>query len=240
MPLPKILGHFLKTAPTLTVNSPVNDRTLDFVARTPTLELADKVEEGFIRQFTDENFSRIATLLALKSYREGGCPIGGVLRVRESGLILGKGHNRLVQDNNTTWHGETDTTHDASLSSVELYGERPDYSQLIRTTSLSPCGHMCTPTAIKLGDSKILIGDSTNVDNTSNEDYLRDHGVEVLLVEDPKGIELYRRFQQANRALDLEDWKGVAAVREAGLTPQRRNVYTPVHDIFPEIVPLGQ
>ncbi len=57
---------------------------------------------------------------------------------------------------------------------------------------------------------RVVVGDVTNASGT--EEMLRDKGVQVDILEDPMGIELYAKFRAENPALDLEDWKGVAAV----------------------------
>ena len=61
----------------------------------------------------DEAHMRTAFELAAKGYREGGCPIGGVLIDNTTGKILGKGHNALVQEGNPIVHGEMAAMRDA-------------------------------------------------------------------------------------------------------------------------------
>lgn len=114
-------------------STPVNDDSLNVVARIPTAQLLQIIEEGFFTKLTDKDMMRIAVLLAQKGYEEGGCAIGGVVRDNETGLILGKGHNRHVQENRLYWHGETDAYNDAFVSC------NPDFSKATSFTTLTPC-----------------------------------------------------------------------------------------------------
>lgn len=231
------MPHFIKSTPTITANTPVSEKVLFEIANTPTLELLDKVEENFIRALSDQDRMRIAVHMSLIGYMQGGCPIGGVIIDNDSGLIIGKGHNTLVQENNPLSHGETKTALDANQTSVERFGGRYDFSQGRQFTTLSHCFWLCAPNTVKLGVKETIIGDSTSVDGKPSQDYMRDHGVNVTILEDLRGIGLYgRRFVPNNRALDLEDWLGVAAVKKEGLLAQPRNKYIGISDIFPEIV----
>ena len=121
----------------------------------------------------------------------------------ETRMIMGKGHNRLVQDNDPLCHGETAAIRDAG---------RIDFSNTTLFTTLSPCGNMCTPSIVKLGFNRVVIGDSTNVDNGFNENKLRDAGVKVEIKEDQMGIDIYAEYREKHPDQDLEDWLGIAAV----------------------------
>jgi cytosine deaminase len=59
---------------------------------------------------------------------------------------------------------------------------------------------------------RVVVGDVTNA--SGNEQMLRDKGVKVDILEDPMGIELYAKYRAEKPELDLEDWKGLAAVRK--------------------------
>ncbi len=69
---------------------------------------------------------RLAVLLAKKGYDEGGCPIGGVIISDETRLIVGKGHNTLVQENHPYNHGETSrrAMRDARISAKRRFSRR--------------------------------------------------------------------------------------------------------------------
>ena len=82
----------------ITKDTPVTEEVLNTIAHLPTKSLSMLVEDEFFRKLTDKDFMRIAFLLAEKGYNEGGCPIGGVIISNDTRLILGKGHNTLVQE----------------------------------------------------------------------------------------------------------------------------------------------
>ncbi len=187
----------------ITADTPVDDRVLKAIALHPARDLLTIGEGPFFRKLADADFMRIAVLLAKKSYDEGGCPIGAVVIDNETRMILGKGHNTLVQNNDPLCHGETAAIRDAG---------RIDFSRTTLFTTLSPCGFMCTPSIIKLGFRHVVIGDSHNVDNKANEDILRANGVDVKILPDEQGIALYARYQKEKPSQDLEDWRGIAAL----------------------------
>ena len=146
---------------------------------------------------------RIAFLLAKKSYEEGGSPIGGVIVSNETRRILGKGHNTLVQENNPYNHGETSALRDAG---------RLDFSQTTLFTSLSPCD-ICAALIYMREFQRVVVGDVTNA--SGNEQMLREKGVQVDILEEPEVVALYSKYRQEKPEQDLEDWKGLAAVRKA-------------------------
>jgi cytosine deaminase len=146
---------------------------------------------------------RIAVLLAQKSYDEHGCPIGGVIIDNQARRILGKGHNTLVQENHPYNHGETSAIRDAG---------RQDFSLTTIFTSLSPCD-VCATLIYMREFNRVVIGDVTNA--SGNESMLRDKGVQVDILEDQKGIALYAQYRREKPEQDLEDWKGVAALRKS-------------------------
>jgi len=184
----------------ITQDTPVTDAALNLIAHLPTASLPEVAEEAFFRKLTDRDFMRIGVLLARKSYREGGCPIGGVIVEDETQLIAGKGHNTLVQENHPYNHGETSAIRDAG---------RRDFSRMTMFTTLSPCD-VCATLIHMRQFRRVVVGDVTNASGT--EQMLRDKGVRVDILEDPVGVELYAKFRAEKPDLDLEDWKGLAAV----------------------------
>lgn len=143
---------------------------------------------------------RIAAFLAVKSYNEGGCPIGGVIIDNATRRILGKGHNTLVQEDHPYNHGETSAIRDAG---------RHDFSKATIFTSLSPCD-VCATLVYMRGFARVVVGDVTNASGT--EDMLRSKNVQVDILEDDVAINTYARFRAEKPDLDIEDWKGLAAV----------------------------
>ena len=178
----------------------VSDEVLNLIAYLPTASLVEIVEEEFFVKLEDKDFMRIAVLLAQKSYNEGGCPIGGVVIDNFSRKILGKGHNTLVQDNDPYNHGETAAIKDAG---------RIDFSKTTIFTTLSPCD-ICATLIYMRQFARVVVGDITNA--SGNEPMVRSKGVQVDILEDSKGIELYARYRKEKPELDIEDWKGKAAI----------------------------
>jgi len=191
----------------ITKDTPVTDEVLNAIAHLPTKSLPKIVEDGFFRKLTDKDFMRIAVLLALKSYEEGGCPIGGVIISNETRQILGKGHNTLVQENHPYNHGETSAARDAG---------RLDFSQTTMFTSLSPCD-ICAALIYRRQFQRLVVGDVTNY--AANEEMLRQKGVQVDILEDPVGVALFAKYFRENPDQHMEDARGLAEVRKAA-TPR--------------------
>jgi creatinine deaminase len=189
--------------PFITKDTPVTDEVLNTIAHLPTGSLSKIVDDGFFKKLADRDFMRIAFLLAKKGYEEGGSPIGGVIIGNETRQILGKGHNTLVQENHPYNHGETSAVRDAG---------RQDFSQTTMFTSLSPCD-ICAALIYMRQFNRLVVGDVTN--SSGNEPMLRQKGVQVDILEDPEGIAFYAKYRKERPDQDLEDWKGLAAVRKA-------------------------
>ena len=188
------MNHFI------TVDTPVTDAVLNLIAHIPTPSLSVLVAQDFLAKLKDEDFMRIAVLLAQKSYDEGGCPIGGVIIDNKTRQIIGKGHNTLVQENHPYNHGETSAIRDAG---------RKDFSLATIFTTLSPCD-VCATLIYMRQFKRVVVGDVTNA--SGNEAMLRKKGIQVDILEDQKGIALYGKYRKEKPDLDNEDWKGLAAV----------------------------
>jgi cytosine deaminase len=187
----------------ITTDTPVTDEVLNLIAYLPTKSLPKIVESGFFQKLTDRDFMRIGYLLAKKGYEEGGSPIGGVIVDNQTRQIVGKGHNTLVQENHPYNHGETSAARDAG---------RLDFSQTTMYTTLSPCD-VCAALIYARQFNRLVIGDITNGGGT--EEMLRQKGVQVDIMEDPDGVAFYAKYKKEKPNQDLEDWKGLAAVRKA-------------------------
>jgi len=140
----------------------------------------------------DQGFMDLAYEEALAGYREGGVPVGAVMV--EHGQVIGRGHNRRVQDGNPVSHGETDCMKNA--------GRRPGYARVSMYTTLSPC-MMCSGTIIQFGIQRVVIGEASNF--AGNMDLLREHGVEVVLMDDTRCTQLMSRFIAERPDLWFED-----------------------------------
>ncbi len=138
---------------------------------------------------------RAAYEQAVKSYEEGGLPIGALMV--EHGQIIARGHNQRVQNDDPTAHGEMDCLRRA--------GRRNRYDAVTMYTTLSPC-MMCSGTIVQFGISRVVIGENRNF--PGNIDFLRRHGVDVLLVNDPDCIALMARFIRERPELWDEDIAG--------------------------------
>ena len=130
--------------------------------------------------------------LALKSYTEGGCPIGSVL-VRD-GAVIGEGHNQRIQQGDPIAHGEMDALRNA--------GRQSSYRDTVLYTSLSPC-MMCAGTIVQFGIPHVVIAENRNFGG--NEDFLRERGVRVEIMDDARCIDLMARFIAEKPALWNED-----------------------------------
>lgn len=142
-----------------------------------------------------KEFMQHAYEQAKKSYTEGGLPIGAVMV--ENDKIIGVGHNRRVQDNDPTSHGEMDC--------FRRVGRRKSYKNITLYTTLSPC-MMCAGTIIQFGIPKVVIGE--NINFSGNIDFLREHGIEVILLNDPVCEKLMNTFIEENPELWFEDIAG--------------------------------
>ena len=176
------------------------DDALNAIAHIPTRSLPSVVENAFFEKLSVGDLMRIAYFLARKSFDEGGCPIGAVIVDDTTHQIIGKGHNTLVQDNDPYNHGETSAIRDAG---------RQDFSRTTLYTTLSPCD-VCATLLSMRQFARVVVGDVTSA--SGNEDLLRGKGVKVDVMEDQDCIALYGQYRRDRPDLDLEDWKGLAAV----------------------------
>jgi cytosine deaminase len=99
---------------------------------------------------------------------EGGIPIGAALFSRE-GKLLGKGHNRRVQQGDPSAHGETDAFRQA--------GRQRTYRDKIMATTLAPCWY-CSGLIRQFGIATVVVGESVNF--RGGMDWLRENGIEVI------------------------------------------------------------
>lgn len=125
---------------------------------------------------------------------EGGIPIGSVLVI--DGAIVGRGHNRRVQQGSVIRHAEMDCLENAG----RLRGER--YRQATLYSTLSPCD-MCSGAALLYGIPRIVIGENRTFQGP--EAYLRTRGITLDVRDDPMCIALMRDFIAAHPELWNED-----------------------------------
>lgn len=123
---------------------------------------------------------------------EGGIPIGAVLAGPEG--IIAAGYNRRVQHGDPIAHGEMDCLRNA--------GRRRNYRGLTLYTTLSPC-LMCAGTIVQFKIGRVVIGENRSFGG--NEDFLRSHGIDVTIVDDPRCVALMQEFQRDHADLWAED-----------------------------------
>jgi len=130
-----------------------------------------------------DKFLKAAYDEAQMGLQEGGIPIGSV--IVHDGQIIGKGHNRRVQQGSTVLHGEMDALENAGRQPANVYRECTLY------TTLSPCP-MCSGAILLYGIPKIIVGE--NITFLGEETLLRDRGVEVEVVQDEFCVKMMKSF----------------------------------------------
>jgi cytosine/creatinine deaminase len=128
------------------------------------------------------------------SLSEGGIPIGAILVSERQ--ILGRGHNRRVQEDSVIKHGEMDCLENAGRHSADTYQRSTLY------TTLSPCD-MCTGAILLYKIPRVVIGENTNF--MGNESLLKNRGVEIIQLNHEETIEMMSQFIQNNPHLWNED-----------------------------------
>ena len=120
---------------------------------------------------------------AQRGYDEGGIPIGSVIVYR--GEIIGRGHNRRMQNGSPTLHGEMDALENAGRRAAAVYRESIIY------TTLSPCS-MCSGAILLYGIPRVVIGENRTF--MGEEALLRKRGVVLDTRDDVRCVELMERF----------------------------------------------
>lgn len=131
---------------------------------------------------------------AKRGLEEGGIPIGSVLVFDNK--IIGRGHNRRVQQGSAILHGEMDALENAGRLPAKIYERCTLY------TTLSPCP-MCSGTAILYKIPKIIIGENKNF--MGDEALLKANGVELIVLNDEETITMMSTFIHENPSLWNED-----------------------------------
>ena len=124
---------------------------------------------------------------------EGGIPIGAAL-FDGDGKLLGRGHNRRIQENDPSVHGETDAFRKA--------GRQRNYRDKIMVTTLAPCWY-CSGLVRQFGIGTVVVGESVNF--RGGIDWLRENGVEIVDLHSEECIELLAKYIAANPAVWNED-----------------------------------
>jgi len=130
---------------------------------------------------------------AKKGLAEGGIPIGAALFDKD-GNLLGKGHNRRIQEDDPSVHGETDAFRKA--------GRQRDYRDKIMVTTLAPCWY-CSGLVRQFNIGTVVVGESVNFEG--GVDWLKENGVQVIDLNSAECIELLSEYIKANPEIWNED-----------------------------------
>ena len=140
-----------------------------------------------------EQMLRIAIDEARQGLAEGGIPIGAAL-FDAQGSLLGRGHNRRIQENDPSIHGETDAFRRA--------GRQRTYRDKIMVTTLAPCWY-CSGLVRQFGIPTVVVGESVNFQG--GIDWLRENGVSVVDLHSADCINLLAAYIRENPAIWNED-----------------------------------
>ncbi|MFE7269353.1 nucleoside deaminase [Streptomyces sp. NPDC057623] len=147
----------------------------------------------FLDRTTARTWLATAVTEARAGLRDGGIPIGAAL-YGSDGALLGSGHNRRVQDGDPSMHAET--------AAFRAAGRQRSYRGTTMVTTLSPCWY-CSGLVRQFGISRVVIGEAVTFHG--GHDWLAEHGVEIVLVDDPECVGMMRDFIRNNPALWNED-----------------------------------
>ena len=140
-----------------------------------------------------EQMLRIAIDEARQGLAEGGIPIGAAI-FDSQGTLLGRGHNRRIQENDPSIHGETDAFRRA--------GRQRTYRDKIMVTTLAPCWY-CSGLVRQFGIPTVVVGESVNFQG--GIDWLRENGVNVVDLHSADCINLLATYIRENPAIWNED-----------------------------------
>ncbi|MDW7731218.1 MAG: nucleoside deaminase [Methanolobus sp.] len=139
-----------------------------------------------------DKFMQSAIEEAKKGLEEGGIPIGSVL-VR-NGEIIGRGHNRRVQENDPLAHAEIDCIRNA--------GRIGKYDDTILYSTLMPC-YLCAGAAVQFGIKKVIVGESENFEGASG--FMKEHGISITDLDIEECKEMMQKFIREKPEIWNED-----------------------------------
>jgi len=123
---------------------------------------------------------------------EGGIPIGSVLV--KDGKIIGRGHNRRVQDNNPLAHAE--------IVCLQNAGRIIKYQETVLYSTLMPC-YLCAGAVVQFGIKKVIVGESKNFRGA--REFMESHGAEVIDLDDLECKKMMKEFIKNNAQIWNED-----------------------------------
>jgi creatinine deaminase len=130
----------------------------------------------------DRELMALALAQARASLEVGGVPVGAVLAA--GGTVIAAGHNKRVQHGDPVAHGE--------ISALRNAGRRASYTDTTLYTTLSPC-QMCTGAILLFQIPRVVVGEARTFEGDLG--FLRDRGVEIILLDDPACIAAMEEFQ---------------------------------------------
>lgn len=139
-----------------------------------------------------DNFINEAIEEAKKGLSEGGIPIGSVLV--KDGKIIGRGHNKRVQENDPVIHAEIDCLRNA--------GRIGSYKDTVLYSTLMPC-FLCAGAVVQFGIKKVIAGESVTFPGA--KEFMESHGIEVIDLNNTECIKLMEDFIKAKPELWSED-----------------------------------
>jgi creatinine deaminase len=140
----------------------------------------------------DDTLFGSAIAAAEESLKSGGIPIGAALA--KGGELIAVGHNERVQKGDPIAHGE--------IACLRNAGRQASYEGMTLYTTLSPCP-MCSGAILLFGITRVIVGEASTF--AGNLPFLESHGVEVVLRNDPRCIEMMKDFQGLHPDLWDED-----------------------------------
>lgn len=129
---------------------------------------------------------------ARKGLSEGGIPIGSVLV--KDGIIIGRGHNRRVQENDPVIHAEIDCLRNAGRIGV--------YKDTVLYSTLMPC-YLCAGASVQFGIKKVIAGENESFSGA--QEFMQSHGIEVVNLDLKECKNLMKDFIERNPKLWFED-----------------------------------
>ncbi len=129
---------------------------------------------------------------ARKGLSEGGIPIGSVLV--KDGIIIGRGHNRRVQENDPVIHAEIDCLRNAGRIGV--------YKDTVLYSTLMPC-YLCAGASVQFGIKKVIAGENESFSGA--QEFMESHGIEVVNLDLKECKDLMKDFIEQNPRLWYED-----------------------------------
>jgi creatinine deaminase len=151
------------------------------------------VDPSTLTTVTAQTMLQVAAAEARDGLAEGGIPIGAAL-FSATGELLGRGHNRRVQDQDPSLHAET--------AAFKNAGRQRTYRGTTMVTTLSPCWY-CSGLVRQFGISRVVVGEARTF--FGGHEWLAEHGVEVVVLDDAELVRLMTDFISARPELWLED-----------------------------------